>query len=95
MALTIGKAINPLINGVNIENQPYVITNLAIESTTIPSYTAPSYGTSIITLIGSGSVAYIIGTLSGVSGTWSINGGNTLSLGALYEFQLHLLQNDY
>ncbi|ADL19097.1 hypothetical protein ASAC_0691 [Acidilobus saccharovorans 345-15] len=44
--------------------------------------------------MGSGTAAYITGTLSGVSSAWAVNGGNALSSGVIYEFQLHMLNGD-
>jgi hypothetical protein len=95
-----GSAVNTVpVSVVNtpyvaVVNTPTVITNLSITSTTTLSFTAPGFGTTILTLVGSGTEAYLIGTLSGISGTWAINGGNALASGAIYEFQLHMLGND-
>ena len=65
-----------------------------IEETTTLSFTAPGYGTSIIQVMGSGTIASIVATLGNTSGTYLINGGNTLSNSAIYEFGLTLNRGD-
>ncbi len=62
-------------------------------STSLP-YTANNNGVALIQLLGSGSVANIDITLSGVSITAQINNGNALSSSAIYEFGIHMLKND-